>query len=658
MNKYEIFIALVAPRGINIDVISEQLSNAAQEYEYDVKKISLIDLTSSDNLLHTDVNRNDIDVQSERLQKLRKELHEQVENKTAVKPVSNDIHQLLSWLFIKKIQLARATSDKNIFYIIDHVTHPDELKALKQVYGDSLFTIGVTNSLQGRICDKKEQILSEEPKLKAPEALSKSVTDIVDDYLTEVRSNIDEFDYYNHVRGAYLQSDFFINLNSSELEKDRGGQTQSDSIKKTIERFVDLIFGAPNITPLKQEHSMFLAYTSALRSGDLSRQVGSTIVNDINDVVAMGANEVPKSGGGQYWADGSYVAHTEDNEKLFKSKEDQRDYALGHDTNVTVRESMAKELVALLHEKGLIISDKKSQVEETLLSSPLKDITEYGRVVHAEMSALMSAARNGTLVKGMHMFCTTYPCHNCAKHLVAAGIKKVYYIEPYPKSRAVDSHTDAIFDPESLNIDFDISASGDDSDSSYIQSLRDKVYQAFEEGTLINNKTTLAGKDKLIFEPFFGVGPRRYVDLFSMSMGSGRALKRKSGSKAILLDRTSNNEPRVPIKSNQNEFYEQEYFTNLNNRLDTDINSLCDSAIKIFSDKHKSLSGDRLRSTVKFWHHKLSYGYIICPNGGDDFPFNRQNIEDDQYTPSDGDKVSFQSLKGNKKIFADKIIQE
>ncbi|MDN3612645.1 hypothetical protein QWZ16_23945 [Vibrio ostreicida] len=26
-----------------------------------------------------------------------------------------------------------------------------------------------------------------------------------------------------------------------------------------------------------------------------------------------------------------------------------------------------------------------------------------------------------------------FPCHNCAKHIVASGIKRVVYVEPYPK---------------------------------------------------------------------------------------------------------------------------------------------------------------------------------------------------------------------------------
>ncbi|TMQ08861.1 MAG: hypothetical protein E6J90_35770 [Deltaproteobacteria bacterium] len=35
-------------------------------------------------------------------------------------------------------------------------------------------------------------------------------------------------------------------------------------------------------------------------------------------------------------------------------------------------------------------------------------------------------------------------CHNCAKHIVASGIRRVVYVEPYVKSQAVQLHGDAI----------------------------------------------------------------------------------------------------------------------------------------------------------------------------------------------------------------------
>ena len=59
-------------------------------------------------------------------------------------------------------------------------------------------------------------------------------------------------------------------------------------------------------------------------------------------------------------------------------------------------------------------------------------------MVHAEMEALLSCARSGVSPVGGTLYSTTFPCHNCAKHIVAAGLRRVVYVEPYPKSRAVE----------------------------------------------------------------------------------------------------------------------------------------------------------------------------------------------------------------------------
>ena len=96
------------------------------------------------------------------------------------------------------------------------------------------------------------------------------------------------------------------------------------------------------------------------------------------------------------------------------------------------------------------------------------------------------------------MYATTFPCHNCAKHIVAAGIKKVVYIEPYPKSKAL-------------------------------------AFYKSEISTDVADENT-----KLVFTPFSGVGPRRYIDLFAMSSTKWGAKQRKDNDgNRITWDRQS-----------------------------------------------------------------------------------------------------------------------
>jgi cytidine deaminase len=120
------------------------------------------------------------------------------------------------------------------------------------------------------------------------------------------------------------------------------------------------------------------------------------------------------------------------------------------------------------------------------------NLLEFGRSVHAEMAALMTAARLGISVRGATLFCTTFPCHMCARHIVASGITRVVYIEPYPKSKARQLHQDSIsVDP------------------------------------------TVISKENVNFEPFEGIAPRQYQDIFdardTRKDGEGRVIDWRAG---------------------------------------------------------------------------------------------------------------------------------
>ena len=61
---------------------------------------------------------------------------------------------------------------------------------------------------------------------------------------------------------------------------------------------------------------------------------------------------------------------------------------------------------------------------QTFRSARALDVIEYGRTVHAEMAAITDAARRGASVRNTTMYSTTFSCHDCAKHIVAAGIER------------------------------------------------------------------------------------------------------------------------------------------------------------------------------------------------------------------------------------------
>ncbi len=51
--------------------------------------------------------------------------------------------------------------------------------------------------------------------------------------------------------------------------------------------------------------------------------------------------------------------------------------------------------------------------------------------IHAEMNAIIWAAREGISIKDATIYVTLEPCSECSKNLIASGIKKIVYAQEY-----------------------------------------------------------------------------------------------------------------------------------------------------------------------------------------------------------------------------------
>lgn len=50
---------------------------------------------------------------------------------------------------------------------------------------------------------------------------------------------------------------------------------------------------------------------------------------------------------------------------------------------------------------------------------------KYYYVIHAEANAILTAKRD---LKGCTLYCTLFPCHDCAKMIIQSGINKIKYL--------------------------------------------------------------------------------------------------------------------------------------------------------------------------------------------------------------------------------------
>lgn len=376
---------------------------------------------------------------------------------------------------------------KKCLFIIDSLKHRAEVELLRTVYGHNFRLIAIHCSRDNRFkrLEKEKFHGANHEEIKRFMCRDEQDTSI---------------EYGQEVRKVFHLADFFIDND----HPDDGIKYEPD-----LARFVGLCVGKEMLRPKVEETGMYHAHASAMRSSCLSRQVGAAILTPNGRVLAIGTNEVPKRNGGVY-RDGDAPDNrcfkwndwcVDRNDQRWTKYYEESPVGKPHCHNTRRKHELRKEIAAWLgenianplseelikvvfgKEKGLFDTASQQKVEGAIkaffsgkdLSDDMpgiKDIIEYSRSIHAEMEALMSALRSGTPTTGAVLYSTTYPCHNCARHIVAAGIDKVYYLEPFVKSLALELHHDSIVHDEA-------------------------------------NDT-----ERVALLPFTGVGPRLYAELF------------------------------------------------------------------------------------------------------------------------------------------------
>lgn len=440
----EIFIGLVSPVGTNLGRIIEILTEVLADYDYETVSLRLADLlkqvpaagpltlSPADAYIESHMDAGD------NLRKLAKR---------------DDALPVLAFRIIAQ-KRAEAPRERRAF-IFRSLKHPSEIATLRDVYGDSFYVIAISASHEMR-----RQMLASRIAATTGESPTDRFLGKAEDLIWRDQSGSNNPDG-QQVSDAFHRADFFVD------------GTDDARTKEALERIVALIFGDTLITPNRFEYGMFMAKAAALRSSELGRQVGACIASPAGEVISLGTNEVPKALGGLYWCDDS---------------PDERQFQRGSDSNDDNKRTLVLDTLKRLKTAGWLSEQVQAESLEQLTDkalhrtsgvfnkeSRIQNLIEFGRAVHGEMAALMDAARRGVSVSGSNMFVTTFPCHLCARHIVAAGIKTVYYIEPYAKSLTAELY------PDSISVERE------------------------------------AASPSVAFMPFVGVSPRQYLRMFEAS---------------------------------------------------------------------------------------------------------------------------------------------
>ncbi|XP_034063437.1 deoxycytidylate deaminase-like isoform X2 [Gymnodraco acuticeps] len=142
-----------------------------------------------------------------------------------------------------------------------------------------------------------------------------------------------------------------------------------------------------------EDYFMAAAVLSAKQSKDPNRQVGACIVNQDKKVVGVGYNKMPNG--------------CEDHMPWSRSK---------------AREAAdaAKASVMDTAAVAAIYAVKADTPPEDELN------TKYLYVCHAELNAIMN--KNSADLKGCSIYVTLFPCNECAKLIIQAGMKEVVFL--------------------------------------------------------------------------------------------------------------------------------------------------------------------------------------------------------------------------------------
>lgn len=408
----EIVVGLVGALGTDMSQVENALTAALTSVGYTTRGIRVSELISS---AYEDLGLPEIQdslTEVDRLMDMGDELrqHHARGDAAAVIAVSKITRQRSEDL--GKEQAEAGNERAGLATVIRQMKHPDEVRVLRSVYGPRFVLIGAWSPRNQRQTVIEQRLRSSTPSRDeswytqhAIRLMSRDESDGSRQLGQRVRDTFELADAYVAISAGY-------------------------PIDHEISRLIRLLFGAPFETPTRDEQAMFQAFGARLRSSAGGRQVGAVAIDADGEVLVAGTNDVPRAGGGQYWPG---------------DKPDHRDFQAGYDFNDKEKFQVALDLVDRLKHAGwlggeAVDLESKALAQRALApggpfsKSRLADLLEFGRILHAEMALVCTAARRGTSLVGATLYSTTYPCHACARLIIGSGITQVVYIDPYPKS--------------------------------------------------------------------------------------------------------------------------------------------------------------------------------------------------------------------------------
>jgi deoxycytidylate deaminase len=230
-------------------------------------------------------------------------------------------------------------------YIFNSLKHPDEVVTLRSVYGQAFFVLCAYSPRETRALTLSDRISRSRREYSA-EAYRSTSEALIEKDEQEIGNSFGQ-----NIRETFPEGDVFIDC------------TDTLRSRKQISRFIELLFSNPYVTPTIDEYGLFHAKAAALRSADLSRQVGAVIMTDDGEIIAAGCNEVPSAGGGAVWEG-----------RLADRGKDYRDFRIGHDSTARMKQEIMAEIFQQLKDEGWLNLELKDTTADELAVKALYEL--------------------------------------------------------------------------------------------------------------------------------------------------------------------------------------------------------------------------------------------------------------------------------------------
>lgn len=299
----------------------------------------------------------------------------------------------------------------NNYFVIDALRHPFEIRYLRERISPFYAVAITTDDFDRKV------------RLHQGDLNNAEITRLDEkEYPSEIKDSKKRPAGY----AAFVSQDIQACLAISDIYISNLGKPESKDIRPTanqVAKYVALMQHPGIVTPTNVERCMHVAFSAKLNSGCISRQVGAVITDSNYSIKAVGWNDVPK---------GQVPCLLRNTQFAISKRLDGDAYSKYEKTDEFIKELKKNKFSEI--RSGYVEGRNITYCFKSAYNSIKGDKNQvHTRALHAEENAFLQIVKyGGQAIEGGCLFTTASPCELCAKKAYQLGVRRIYFIDPYP----------------------------------------------------------------------------------------------------------------------------------------------------------------------------------------------------------------------------------